>query len=106
MKLIAKKHILCNSKLYKPGEELPQNNAELTKLWLSAGTAVYKNEDGMVEDKADETDEQVNNKETSKKAAVENSDDDKPIAKKRTVSKSKTVGRTVTRKSTRAKSDT
>lgn len=40
-KLIAKSYILYNSTNYKPGDELPANNAAMVEAWLSAGTAVW-----------------------------------------------------------------
>lgn len=47
MKIIAKAPILYNSVTYKPGDELPNNNPEMTKAWKEAGTAeiVYDKED-------------------------------------------------------------
>ncbi|MCM1245920.1 MAG: hypothetical protein NC293_09800 [Roseburia sp.] len=39
MKVVAKVHILYNSVTYKPGEELPNNNPEMVKAWIEAGTA-------------------------------------------------------------------
>ncbi|MCI9538846.1 MAG: hypothetical protein HFG35_11385 [Eubacterium sp.] len=38
MKIIAKVPILYNSVNYKPGDELPSNNPEMTKAWKDAGT--------------------------------------------------------------------
>lgn len=38
MKIIAKVPILYNSINYKPGDELPVNNPEMTKAWKDAGT--------------------------------------------------------------------
>lgn len=38
MKIIAKVPILYNSVTYKPGDELPNNNPEMTKAWKEAGT--------------------------------------------------------------------
>lgn len=49
-KLIAKATILYESKLYGIGEELPTNNPQFVEAWLSAGTAVWK--DDEVETKA------------------------------------------------------
>ena len=40
-KLTAKASILFESKIYKPGEELPANNPAMVEAWLEAGTAVW-----------------------------------------------------------------
>ncbi len=47
MKIIAKVPILYNSVNYKPGDELPNNNPEMTKAWKDAGTAeiIYDKEE-------------------------------------------------------------
>ncbi len=47
MKIIAKVPILYNSVTYKPGDELPNNNPEMTKAWEEAGTAkiIYDKEE-------------------------------------------------------------
>lgn len=47
MKIIAKVPILYNSVTYKPGDELPNNNPEMTKAWKEAGTVkiIYDKED-------------------------------------------------------------
>lgn len=39
--LTAQKSILFESKLYKPGDELPTKNAGMVEAWLAAGTAVW-----------------------------------------------------------------
>lgn len=41
MVLTAQKSILFESKLYNPGDALPTKNAVMTEAWLSAGTAVW-----------------------------------------------------------------
>lgn len=43
-KLVAKSFILYNSTNYKPGDELPANNAAMVDAWLSAGTACWMTE--------------------------------------------------------------
>ena len=40
-KLTAQTSILFESKMYKPGEELPVKNPAMVEAWLAAGTAVY-----------------------------------------------------------------
>ena len=47
MKIIAKVPILYNSVNYKPGDELPSNNPEMTKAWEGAGTVeiIYDKEE-------------------------------------------------------------
>lgn len=47
MKIIAKVPILYNSVTYKPGDELPNNNPEMTKAWKEAGTVkiIYDKEE-------------------------------------------------------------
>ena len=44
-KLIATYPILYESKQYKIGEPLPANNHDMTKAWLKAETAEWKNVD-------------------------------------------------------------
>lgn len=44
-KLIAVYPILFRSTQYKVGESLPADDAEMVKAWISAGTAVWKDED-------------------------------------------------------------
>lgn len=39
--LTAKQSILFESKLYAPGDKLPAHNADMAEAWLSAGTAVW-----------------------------------------------------------------
>ncbi len=48
MKIIAKVPILYNSANYKPGDELPSNNPEMTKAWKDAGTVeiIYDEKEG------------------------------------------------------------
>lgn len=48
MKIIAKAPILYNSVNYKPGDELPVNNPEMTKAWKDAGTVeiIYDEKEG------------------------------------------------------------
>lgn len=48
-KLIAVKHILYLSKQYKPGDELPQNDASMKEAWMEAGTAKLEDDDGEIE---------------------------------------------------------
>lgn len=40
-RLTAKTSILFESKMYKPGEELPVKNPAMVEAWLAAGTAVF-----------------------------------------------------------------
>ena len=40
-KLTAQTSILFESKIYKPGEELPVKNPAMVEAWLEAGTAVW-----------------------------------------------------------------
>ena len=40
-RLTAKTSILFESKMYKPGEELPVKNPAMVEAWLEAGTAVF-----------------------------------------------------------------
>lgn len=44
-KLIAQQHILFESKMYAPGEELPVKNPDMVQAWLDAGTAVYDDDE-------------------------------------------------------------
>lgn len=44
-KLIALYPILFEAKQYKIGDELPVNNNEMTEKWISAETAVWKEEE-------------------------------------------------------------
>lgn len=44
-KLIAVRHILYLSKQYKPGDELPQNDAGMKEAWLEAGTAKLEDDE-------------------------------------------------------------
>lgn len=44
-KLIAKVPILFESKIYGIGEKLPTKNPQIVDAWLSAGTAVWKNDE-------------------------------------------------------------
>ena len=34
-------HILYNSRMYEPQEELPVDNAEMVEAWIDAGTAIW-----------------------------------------------------------------
>ena len=43
-KLIAKKTILFESKLYEVGTELPTHNTAMNEAWVEAGTAVWVEE--------------------------------------------------------------
>lgn len=43
-KLIAKKTILFESKLYEVGTELPTHNKAMIEAWVEAGTAVWVEE--------------------------------------------------------------
>lgn len=45
MMLIALRPVLYHAHQYGIGECLPVNDTEMTKLWIAAGTAVWKNED-------------------------------------------------------------
>lgn len=40
-KLTAQSHILFESRMYAPGEELPTKDAGMIEAWVSAGTAVW-----------------------------------------------------------------
>lgn len=40
-RLTAQTSILFESKIYKPGEELPAKNPVMVEAWLEAGTAVW-----------------------------------------------------------------
>lgn len=48
-KLIAVKHILYLSKQYRPGDELPRNDGEMTKAWIAAGTAKLEQDEEIIE---------------------------------------------------------
>lgn len=52
MSLIAVTHILYNSVLYKPGDRLPDNDPEMRKAWIDAGTAYEGSEDSQEKEKA------------------------------------------------------
>ncbi|MCD7862862.1 MAG: hypothetical protein LUG61_04975 [Lachnospiraceae bacterium] len=43
--LKAKTTILYNSRIYKPGSELPASNAAMVAAWTAAGTAVWVDDD-------------------------------------------------------------
>lgn len=43
--LIAVLPILHESVNYKPGDELPTHNAELVKIWIGSGAAIWKKEE-------------------------------------------------------------
>lgn len=51
-KLIARKHILCNGKMYAPGSELPTNNVSITDAWLRAKTAAWVDKEKTIAAKA------------------------------------------------------
>lgn len=40
-KLTAQRSILFENRIYAPGEKLPTHNASMVEAWLSAGTAVW-----------------------------------------------------------------
>lgn len=44
MRLIALRPVLYLAHQYDTGENLPVNDPEMTKLWIDAGTAVWKEE--------------------------------------------------------------
>lgn len=46
-KLIAQQHILFESKIYAPEDEMPTHNQEMVNAWLDAKTAVYVNYEEM-----------------------------------------------------------
>lgn len=52
--LIAKRNILFDGKNYKSGEALPTYNADMLKLWLELGSALWE------EDKTDKTEVEEN----------------------------------------------
>lgn len=45
MKLIAIHPILYHSTQYQPGQSLPVNNPGMVQAWLSAGTAIWQDEE-------------------------------------------------------------
>lgn len=45
MILKARTTILYNSRIYKPGSQLPANNAAMVAAWTAAGTAVWADDD-------------------------------------------------------------
>lgn len=44
-KLIARAHILCGGRQYKPGEQLPTGNIELVELWIKYHSAAWAGSD-------------------------------------------------------------
>lgn len=44
-KLIAQQHILFESKMYAPGNELPTKDATIVEAWIAAKTAVWIKDD-------------------------------------------------------------
>lgn len=45
MELIATHPILYHAKQYQVGQSLPTNDADMTKAWIEAGTAVWQEEE-------------------------------------------------------------